>query len=203
MSAVGQGSCSVTYGHRVDVDWCGEVVDQIQTHWRERLRPRLDGLTDEEFYWQPVPGCWTISRHGESAAPESLGSGEYRLDYARPAPRPEPVTTIAWRLGHMVAGLAGINGEHFGGPPTRDSTFSYPGTADDALRQLDDHYSHWICGLRELGTAGLSEPQGYPPAFADAPVARKMLYVNVELIHHGAEVRLLRDLYLRESGERA
>ncbi len=28
-------------------------------------------------------------------------------------------------------------------------------------------------------------------------MARKMLYVNMELIHHGAEICLLRDLYLR------
>jgi len=24
------------------------------------IRPRLDGLTDEEFFWEPVPGCWSV-----------------------------------------------------------------------------------------------------------------------------------------------
>lgn len=183
----------------VDVDWASEVVDQIESHWLDRLRPRLNGLTDDEFFWQPVPDCWTVSRRGESSAPESFGMGEFTLDFGRPPPEPEPVTTIAWRLGHMVAGLAATNGEHFGRSAARDSTFSYPGTAQEALKQLDDQYVHWIEGVRSLGTAGLSEPQGYPPAFAHAPLAKKMLYVNAEVIHHGAEVCLLRDLYLREA----
>jgi hypothetical protein len=45
------------YGVSVDVDWNAEVVDQIDAHWRDRLRPRLSGLTDDEYFWQPVPGC--------------------------------------------------------------------------------------------------------------------------------------------------
>ena len=33
-------------------------------------------------------------------------------------------------------------------------------------------------------------------------MARKMLYVNLELIHHGAEICLLRDLYLHKAFDR-
>jgi hypothetical protein len=33
---------------------------------------------------------------------------------------------------------------------------------------------------------------------ADAPMAKLILYTNVEVIHHGAEICLLRDLYLRD-----
>ena len=58
-------------------------------------------------------------------------------------------------------------------------------------------------GVRSLGTAGLVEPQGCPPAFTHAPIAKKMLYVNVEVIHHGAEICLLRDLYLRNGSDAA
>jgi hypothetical protein len=49
-----------------ELDWNAEVVDQLESHWRHRLRPRLDGLTDDEYFWQPVPDCWTISRRGQS-----------------------------------------------------------------------------------------------------------------------------------------
>jgi hypothetical protein len=45
------------YRLRVDIDWSAEVVDQVESHWRYRLRPRLDGLTDDEYFWQPVPDC--------------------------------------------------------------------------------------------------------------------------------------------------
>ncbi len=185
------------------IDWNGELVDQLESHWRERLRPRLDGLTDDEYFWQPVPHCWTISRRGTSAAPISLGGGEFTWDFGEPQD-PEPVTTIAWRLGHLIVGLAQTNGAYFGGPRAQVETFDYPGTAEEALRQLDATHDTWVDGVRRLGEAGLAEPQGSksPPEFAEAPVARLVLYTHVELFHHGAEVCLLRDLYLRSHPRR-
>src|SRR6266542_3716364 len=72
------------------------------------------------------------------------------------------------------------------------------GTAEGALRQLDDGHDAWVRDVRSLGAAGLARPQGAiaPPEYADAPMARHMLYTHVEVIHHGAEICLLRDLYL-------
>lgn len=81
----------------MDVAWNAEVVDQVESHWRHQLLPRLDGLTDHEYFWQPVPGCWTISRRGTSSAPMSLGDGEFTWDFGEAQDR-DPVTTIAWRL---------------------------------------------------------------------------------------------------------
>ncbi|WP_405061186.1 DinB family protein [Kribbella sp. NBC_01505] len=150
----------------MDVDWGAEVVDQLEAHWRDQLRPRLDGLTDDEYFWQPAP---------------------------------EPVTTIAWRLAHVCDVLASTSSMHFGRAATTTPTYPYAGSAQEALRQLDDEYALWIAGVRGLGMAGLSEPQGAPPAFAEAPVAKLMLYINVEVIHHGAEICLLRDLYLQKT----
>lgn len=180
----------------MDVDWNAEVVDQVESHWHHRLRPRLSGLTDDEYFWQPVADCWTISRRGQSSAPISFGTGEFTMDYAEPPHEREPVTTIAWRLAHLIVVFAGTNGKRFGGPAASWSTYSYAGTAGEALRQLDHEYKIWVDGVRGLGTAGLARPQGDPPAFAHEPLAKKMLYVNVEVIHHGAEICLLRDLYL-------
>jgi hypothetical protein len=185
----------------MDIDWNAEVAGQLESHWRHRLRPRLEGLTDHEYFWQPVPGCWTISRRGESLAPVSFGAGEFTMDYGPPPRDPELVTTIAWRLAHLIVVFASTSASHFGGPPADQSIFCYPGTASGALRQLDDAYDAYLSGVRGLGTAGLGRPQGpeHPPEFADAPMARLILYINLEIIHHGAEVCLLRDLYLRSA----
>ena len=179
------------------VDWNDEVVDQLESHWRRQLRPRLDGLTDEEYFWQPVPECWTVSRRGASRAPMSSGAGEFTMDFGQPPHDREPVTTIAWRLAHLIVGFAETNGAHFGGPAADTSTFSYAGTADEALRQLDHEHDLWAAGVRSLGADGLARPQGptQPAEFADAPMARLVLYTNLEVIHHGAEICLLRDLY--------
>ena len=46
----------------MDINWNEELVSQLEWHWANQLRPRLDGLTDDECFWMPVPGCWTISR---------------------------------------------------------------------------------------------------------------------------------------------
>ncbi|MFC9694215.1 DinB family protein [Kribbella sp. NPDC056951] len=180
----------------MDVDWCDEVVDQLESHWQGQLRPRLDGLTDDEYFWEPVPNCWTLSRRGKSTAPISFGAGEFTLDYAQPQPDPEPVTTIAWRMAHLSVVFASTGG--LGRAPVDEWTYPYAGTAREALSQLDHEYERWIADVRGLGTEGLSRPQGAPPAFAHAPMAKKMLFTNVEVIHHGAEICLLRDLYLQK-----
>jgi DinB superfamily len=185
----------------MDLDWNLEVVDQLESHWKHQLRPRLDGLTDDEYFWQPVSDCWTVSRRDESSAPLCLGAGAFTLDFGQQARGPEPVTTIAWRLAHLIVGFAETNATHFDGPPADVETYAYAGTADEALRQLDHEHGMWVDGVRSLGTAGLIRPQGpkQPPEFADAPMAKLILYTNLEVIHHGAEICLLRDLYLRHS----
>ncbi len=177
---------------RAEVDWNAEVLGQLETHWHDQLRPRLSGLTDEEYFWEPVPDCWTVRRRGPD---------EFTMDYDEPTSDREPVTTIAWRLAHLIVGFAETSGTHFGGPPADMATFRYAGTAETALRQLDETHARWVEGVRRLGREGLARPQGptQPPEFADAPMARLVLYVNLEVIHHGAEICLLRDLYLRNA----
>ena len=72
-----------------------QLADQLQFHWINQLRPRLAGLTDEEYFWAPVPNCWTLHPDGT-------------IDFEYPAPEPAPFTTIAWRLAHRIQRPAGI-----------------------------------------------------------------------------------------------
>lgn len=181
----------------MDIDWNAEILDQLESHWEHRLRPRLEGLTDDEYFWQPVPGCWTLTRRGESTASMPLGAGEFTMDYAPPPHDREPVTTIAWRMAHLVAVFGPADAFHFDRPRASHDAVDYAGTADAALRQLDAGHDAWVRDVRRLGTAGLAAPQGSlsPPEFADAPIARLVMHIHREVIHHGAEICLLRDLY--------
>jgi hypothetical protein len=70
------------------VDWNVELVDQLDWHWHQQLRPRLDGLTDGEYFGEPVPGCWSVRRRGTSSAPVQAGSGAFTIDFAFPEPYP-------------------------------------------------------------------------------------------------------------------
>ena len=37
------------------VDYGGLLVGQLEFYWDTHLRPRLDGLTDDEYRWEPGP----------------------------------------------------------------------------------------------------------------------------------------------------
>jgi hypothetical protein len=181
----------------MDYDWNAQLVDQLDWHWNAQLRPRLVGLTDEEYFWEPVPGCWNVRRRGTSSAPITAGAGPMTVDFAPGDPQPAPVTTISWRIAHLVVGVFGMRvASHFGGEPMDYLSFDYAPTADLALKQLDDGYATWVAGVRSLGVKGLDRPCG--PAegpFADHPLSALVLHINREALHHGAEIALLRDLY--------
>ncbi|MEV4637855.1 hypothetical protein AB0J80_10915 [Actinoplanes sp. NPDC049548] len=40
------------------MNWVRALTAQLDFYWETSLRPRLDGLTDEEYFWEPVEGCW-------------------------------------------------------------------------------------------------------------------------------------------------
>lgn len=174
-----------------DLNWSEELDKQLSWHWESQLRPRLEGLTDDEYLWEPVAGCWSI-RPSPAGGPDG-----WVADFAFPPPEPAPVTTIAWRLGHILVGVFGARlATYFDGPPADYFGYDYPGTADDALQRLDVQYAAWVAGVRGLGEDGLAEPcreQGRE----SMPMAALVLHIHREVIHHGAEVALLRDLYAR------
>jgi len=188
--------------HDGDLDWTDLLVDQLEWHWTHQLRPRLEGLSDAEYLWEPVPGAWNLRPRDEAITPMAAGGGDLVADFAYPEPDPAPITTIAWRLAHVLVGVLGArNAAHFGGPPADYATRVWPATAADALRQLDEEHDRWVAGVRSLGPEGLARPCG--PAeghWADSSMARLVLHINRELIHHGAEIALLRDLYAHQQG---
>jgi hypothetical protein len=186
-----------------DQTWNSLLRDQIAWHWTQQLRERLDGLTDDEYFWEPVPGCWNVRPRGTGTAPVQAGAGALTIDFAVPEPDPPPFTTISWRLGHVIVGvLAARNAAHFGRTPTDYFSFEYAETAAGALAQLDAEYATWLSGVESLGEAGLAKPcGGAEGVYAEDSMARLVLHINRELIHHLSEVCLLRDLHLHTNQE--
>ena len=180
----------------VDIDWATQLADQLDWQWDNLLRPKLNGLTDEEYLWEPVTGCWNIRPRlpGDTEAP---GTGPYTVDFAWPELSPPPVTTIAWRLAHVIVGVFGMRAaNHFDASPVSYQDFPYAGGAQQALAQLDETYISWRDGVRALSPADLARPCGPAEgAFAEHPLAALVLHINREALHHSAEVLLLRDLY--------
>jgi DinB superfamily len=188
----------------MDMDWSNSLAGQLDWHWQNQFRPRLRGLTDDEYFWEPVPGCWSVRRRSAAKAPRTAAGGDWLYEFAYPEPDPPPVTTIAWRLAHLIVGVFGQrNASHFAGPPVSWDSFSYAGSAAGALAQLDEAYEIWINAVCRLGPEGLARPCG--PAegpFAEYPMAELVLHINREALHHGAEIALLRDLYRAKGADR-
>ena len=179
------------------MDWGNEAREQLGWHWTNHIRPRLDGLTDDEYRWEPVAGCWNLRRRGEATTSMAAGGGEWVMDFEYPEPRPAPATTIAWRLGHVTVGVFGMrNASHFDGPPIDYKSVIWLPDANNALAELDAAYQRWAAGVAGLAADDWAKPVG--PAeghWASSPYAALVLHINREAIHHMAEVLVLRDLY--------
>lgn len=189
-----------------DRDWKGEAIEQLEFHWKFQLRKRLEGLTDDEHFWKPVPGCWSVRPRAEATSAMADGKGDLVVDFAWPPPQPEPFTTIAWRLVHITAGCFGNRtASHFGDryPDIRErfsgewwTTYELPATADAALSDLDEVQAAWTEGIKSLSEEDMWRPVGPTEGpYAEHPFLSLILHINREVIHHGAEISLLRDLY--------
>lgn len=170
-----------------------ELSEQLDWYWTNAFRPRLAGLSDEEYLWEPVDGCWSV---------RPIAGGKFMADYPWPEPSPPPVTTIGWRMAHIAGPiLAWRNSSHFGGPSFDIQTFEWPGAVRHALDLLDGGYARWKAGVEALDAAALAGKAGVSEGpYAEYSLAALVLHINREIIHHGAELALLRDLYRATSG---
>ncbi|WP_030602308.1 DinB family protein [Streptomyces achromogenes] len=159
-------------------------------------------LTDDEYLWEPVPGCWSVRRREDGPGPRATslaGAGDWGRDAAAyPHPWPPPFTTIAWRLSHLGEMLA-LRADHTAGARrlTRDD-YRISGDAATALTAFGSAAEAWRTALlgaddTALDTVGYcAYPYGSDP---EEPFLGIVWWVNQELLHHGAEIALLRDLY--------
>jgi len=227
----------------VRTDRLGVLIDQFDRA-REMAQVRLAGLGDEEYLWEPVPGCWSIRRRGEAVTPRAFGPGEWVLDRGDPqipaneydevarqaaggmtvakiaddwsvnverveeilnrtGPPPEPdetpVTTIAWRLGHLHFGFAGqwewTFGERRQEPKSLVDFSPSAAVAVERFWAVVDRWRESVAAVtdEQLDTVGFSQyPYGSDP---DNPFIDVLWGSNLEFIHHMAEIALLRDLW--------
>ncbi len=61
--------------------------EQWEFHWNHQLRARLEGLSDDEYFWSPVPDAWSVRPRGTSTAQIQAGSGDFTIDFAFPRTR--------------------------------------------------------------------------------------------------------------------
>ena len=92
----------------VEIDWPDQLLEQLTWHWEQQLRARWAGLTDDEYLWEPAQPAWTMRPRTADGQP---GTGPFTIDFSFPEPDPPPVTTIAWRLAHIIVGVLDMRSE--------------------------------------------------------------------------------------------
>ena len=173
------------------------LVDLTGMAWR-LARTRLAGLSDEEFFWEPVADCWSVRLKAElrTPLPDDAAPGEWWIDWEDPAPDPAPFTTIAWLVAHMVLGTWNWIDIIAGREVAPEPPLAFTATA--AVEQWEEVMSRF-----EALVAGFSDEQLRAGEQAwGGQVARSYLveHVVTEVLHHAAEVGRLRDLY-RQRGQ--
>ena len=122
---------------------------------------------------------------------DGLGDDEHRW-------APGSVPTIAWRIAHVADALgARRNWTVLGRDPAEaPAPTTEPATAAEGLAQVRGAFDAWMALLDSLTDGELWAPLGpvAGPYAADARVSY-VVHLLDELIHHTAEVALLRDLY--------
>jgi DinB family protein len=155
--------------------------------WNILIRPRLDGLTDEEYLWEPARDTLSV-RQGPD--------GAWILDPV--APDSVPLGNIAWRMAHLADCLAAhpVAAVAFGPGWPRPELGQPAGTAAEALQRLDAANAHWRATLAGLTDENLDRLLGLAAGpFAESTVLELVLHIHNESIQRGADLCLLRDLY--------
>lgn len=183
------------------------------------IRPREQATTERAY----GPGEWVIdlgapdipnSEHAQVAREIAEGqsltevAGNWGVSEARVeevlahtgplGPDVSPFTTIAWRLAHLQGNFAGSWDWTFGERREPKLLVDFSPSASVAVEGLWTSLDRWregIAGVSEeqLDTVGLSQyPYG---SDAEEPFITVVWGNNLELIHHLAEICLLRDLW--------
>ncbi|MCP3973472.1 MAG: DinB family protein [bacterium] len=160
-----------------------DVILDSMDRMFDQLANRLDGLTNDEYLWEPVTTMWTVRTIGQTTAVD--GAGIRDLD-------PAPATTIAWRLWHVAMDCLDDYTRRFHGDPS-DAPAEWTleaGVAIETLRQKWSSYRGEIASRDWWDQLG----RDWGP-WANHSVADMAMHASNELVHHGAEIGLLRDLY--------
>jgi hypothetical protein len=165
----------------------------------EVLTERLDGLTDEEYLWEPAPEVWTV-RRGPDGRPKPDVEGWAPTGAAGTPPR-----TLAWSIGHLGAGGFERADYLVGSHSLQPGDLVWPMTATEGVRFMLDGLAAWRNGLadmtdKDLDTVGRSAfPHGLDPTL---PLIDIVWWLNKELVFHSAEIWYARDLYAAMRGAR-
>ena len=165
-----------------------QLSSAVQYFWGE-FRPRLRGLTDEEYRWEPVPGCPTIRQQPD---------GQWIVDHQFPI---VGAAAIAQRLCWTGQFLRGRTNQHFGDKSLRpEDVATVPGDAAGGVASLDAAVTEWKESLANSSPAFLLDhsENTWPGAIdGQFPMIGTNVFMFQLLVECCSQVSATRDFYLR------
>lgn len=153
-----------------------------------RLTGRLAGMTDTEYQWEPVAGMWSVRA-------TTAGAAEGVVDFNPDSDiDPAPMTTIAWRLWHLSIDCFADYADRLAGTPKDEVDPSWTMSADEAVRRVEASWLRFRGELTSFDDWFQELGSGFGPWHRHC-IADFAMHASNELVHHGAEIALLRDLY--------
>jgi hypothetical protein len=160
------------------------LANEMNETW-SMLLAWVEGLTDAEFFWEPVPGCWTVHTDDK---------GQWIVDYEKPAPDPPPFTTIAWKLDHLASCKIMYHEYAFGQARLDWEGISIPPTASESIHQLTEAQIKLKTTLDGMHDRQLEEP--CRTNWGEMWPTWKIFWTMISHdLQHGSEISCLRDLF--------
>ena len=153
-----------------------------------RLVDRLEGMSDEEYRWEPVADMWSVRETPDG--PQVDMNADRGID-------PAPVTTIAWRLWHIASDCFAEYTKRFAGEPDAGLDARWTLHADEAIAELQSSWAGFRATLAGFDDWFTELGDGFGPWHRHC-IADFAMHASNELVHHAAEIALLRDLYRAE-----
>jgi hypothetical protein len=172
----------------------GALLRNQLEHAFEAARWQVEGLTDDEYFWEPADRCWSVRRRADARSTTPCGRGDWVIDDEWPPRGAPPVTTIGWRVVHLIAWTDVYCNWTFG-----DATRSYvaidvPGDARTAVEELARAQREFAAAVSTVGDDDFAEERTahWGQRF---PIGVLVWQIMVEHLHHAAEIGVLRDLH--------
>ena len=172
-----------------------DVVKRRLGEAYDAIHDRVEGLTDAEFFWEPVAGCWSVRRRDD---------GRWTVDYPEPPhPDPAPLTTIGWRLVHVAECKLMYHEYAFGAAKLTFPEIDSAHTAASAIAQLEAGHQLLLDDLGMLDDAGLDRE--VLTNWGERWPAQRIFWTMIDHdLQHGGEIGVLRDLHrVRVAGRRS
>ena len=106
----------MTYRPVVAKGRCETLAEMMFFIERFTLNRAWNGLTDDEFLWEPMPGCWTVRPVEETRTPTPFVVGAWAADFdsdlaaADRQPRATDLDRMALLAHRLHAGSDGTTG---------------------------------------------------------------------------------------------